>query len=82
MNKMRQIELDCSPLMSRPDVLLPLVLRDTPLATTESCTRTFGSWVFSFDHIEQEEWDKALPLIASNIKRLYAEGRIRYGAWS
>ena len=81
-DKTRQLELDCPPFMARPDALLPCVLRGTGLATTESSTRTFGSWIYSFDHIEQEEWDKMLPLIASNIKGLYAEGRIRYGAWS
>lgn len=75
------IELDCAPGFPRPGDLIEGVLKNTGIEPVETCSRLMGNWIWDFNDVDQELWDKANPTIQKRVKALYHEGSIRYGSW-
>jgi len=77
----QKIDLDCWPGDPRPGDLIGKVIKDTGLPIREDVSRFFGWWIWDYSDIDPDTWKKAKPILARRIKRLYARGIIRYGAW-
>lgn len=77
----QSIEIDCAPMTPRPDTYIGLVLFETGIEVVEPVSKLFGNWKWNFNHIDEEVWDKAQPVIAERIKTLHESGKIRYGSW-
>lgn len=81
MATLQTIELDCAPGYPRPGDLIEDVIKDTGLPTREPQSKMFGNWEWNYQDIAEEEWKKIKPILADRIKKLYEQGRIRYGSW-
>ena len=70
--------------MTRPNVLLQNVLHDVQhdIPLREPITASFGCWTFDYTDIDTEVWKRHIVVIEDRIRVLFADGRIRYGAWS
>lgn len=80
---MSTIELDCPPGPTRPDNLLPHVIKDTGLEVEDFTitSKVFGNWEFTLKKEKQDTYEKCKNVIEERIKDLYKIGRIRYGSW-
>ena len=78
---MQEIALDCPPCTTRPDEHLARALCGTKLPIREAETKLFGCWTFNYADISADVWKLANPIIAQNIRTMYAQGVIRYGSW-
>lgn len=79
--RIQTIEIDCPPGSPRPDSYLESVLKDTGIEPVNATAKTFGNWLFDFDHIPMETWNKANPTIKERLISLYNSGFIRYASW-
>lgn len=75
------IELDCAPGGPRPGDLIGEVIKGTLLEPREPVGMFFGNWTWDYSDVPAEEWEHAKLLTAPRIKKLYADGYIRYGSW-
>lgn len=79
----KTIELDCAPCTPRPDTYIAGVLEGTgiELGDKQPETKLFGNWEWNFDEVPDDVWNAANPIIGERIKKLDAQGKIRYGSW-
>ena len=79
----RSIELDCAPGQPRPTDLIAGVVRDTPLQKhlKEPALQFFGHARWHFPDATRKEWNEAKKPVQRRIRKLYEEGKIRYGSW-
>jgi hypothetical protein len=75
------IELDCPPGSPRPGDLIAGVIKDTGLSKKPPVSTCFGNWIWKYDEVNCDQWDKIVPILAERIKSLYNDGSIRYGSW-
>lgn len=84
---MKTIELDCPPGGPRPGDLIAAVVKGTSLENSSrshpdaTVSRLFGNWVWSFPDVTDEEWKNIQEITSNRIRKLHAEGIIRYGSW-
>ena len=77
----QRVELDVEPFAPRPDTILPLALDGTGLPIVEASSKIFGCWTFDYTHVSRELWVACHAVLEKNIRKLYSDGRIRYGSW-
>lgn len=75
------IELDCAPGTPRPGDLIGGVIEGTGLPTREEVSKFFGMWTWDYRDVPREQWLRVQPTLEDRIRRLYHQGRIRYGSW-
>jgi len=74
-----EIGVDCRPLVPRPDVYLPSVLKDTGIEIdpNKTTSRLFGAWTWHTT-IPKEQWtDELYSLIWNRLNNLHKKGAIR-----
>ncbi len=78
-----QIILDCPPGINRPDNILEMLLTATELKTSDFniISKVFGSWTFELAEDKKEIYEKYEDAIIIKIKKVYANGLIRYAEW-
>lgn len=80
------IELDCPPLMPRPSDYIAGVIKGTvlegkpELEPENTVSRCFGNWEWHYE-LDEEEYEKVMPILKERITALYNAGFIRYGSW-
>ena len=79
--KKQTVELDCPPGSPRPDDLIGGILEGTGLKEREPVSKFFGNWTWDYSDIPEEKWKRVKEIVAPKIKKLYANGLIRYGSW-
>lgn len=77
----KTIEIDCPPGNPRPTDLLPFVLEGTGLEVVEPSSSFFGNFTFQFEVESEEAWEKVTEVVAPKLKKLNADGVIRYASW-
>ena len=79
----KEIKLDCAPFMPRPGDCIGAVVKGTVLEKHlgKPTAMAFGCWTWSFPQVSSEDWLEAKKVIGPRVKKLYEEGRIRYGSW-
>lgn len=75
------IEIDCAPGMTRPDDLLPYVLKGTDIVLGEPDSRFFGCWTWAIPKDQREAFEKNRDTIKARLTDLYDSGRARYVSW-
>lgn len=75
------IELDCAPGTPRPDSYIDSVIKDTGLPSREPVSKFFGNWMWVYNDIPAEQWERVRATLKERITALYNAGRIRYGSW-
>lgn len=76
----QSIELDCPPGLPRPGDLIKSVIEGTGLPLRETCSRSFGNWIWDYEDIPPDTWKAAQPTLKERIVALYNKGVIRYGS--
>ena len=75
------IEIDCPPGNPRPGDLIAGVLDGTGIPVRESVGRLFGNWMWDYNDIPEDVWQKAKPIIKDRLVALYHRGVVRYASW-
>jgi hypothetical protein len=78
-----KIVIDCPPVSMRPDGILNLVLRDTELTSKDFTitSKFFGAWTFVLDETKNDIYDNHKYDIGTILKKLNAQGCVRYAEW-
>lgn len=83
----KTIELDCAPGGIRPGELISHVVQGTSLENLPQAqpdaavSKLFGNWMWVFPDVTDEEWTRVQAITSERIKKLHADGVIRYGSW-
>jgi hypothetical protein len=77
----QKIEIDCAPLMPRPNVYYKQAIEGTGLAEKEPSNMLFGQWTWDYSDVSTEDWLKVNPIIGERLKSYYNLGFIRYASW-
>lgn len=78
---LQTIELDCPPGWPRPGDLIDGVIAGTGLPHRSAVSRVFGNWMWQYEDVPKEVWDKANPIVRQRIEELYRQGLVRYASW-
>ena len=78
-----ELVIDCPPGSMRPDGILSLVLQDTELTPKDfTITRKFfGEWTFVLNESRNDIYEKYKHDIGTKLKKMNAEGYVRYAEW-
>lgn len=77
----QSIELDCPPGWPRPGDLYPEVIAGTGLVEKDPDSAFFGNWKWMHSDVDPARWLEIREITKPRIKRLYEDGKIRYGSW-
>ena len=79
----KKIMIDCEPFGPRPDTFLPAAIEYTKLKCKAPTNTLFGEWTFDYtEDVTSKEWNSLLPILKTNLERLYDSGSIRFAEWT